>query len=313
MKRVLLTGASGFIGRQCIPLLAVKGYEVHAITRHLPSANTPSHAIWHQVDLLSPGGAGEAIERIGPKYLLHLAWYAIPGKFWKAPENLDWVRASLELFRAFATGGGTRLVAAGSCSEYASCAGECVEGQTLLAPATLYGSSKHVLERTLHSWCKEAGVSAAWGRIFYLYGPHEDPSRLVAYAIGSLLRGEPALCSEGLQVLDFLRVQDVASAFVALLESNAQGPVNIGSGNPVEVRYVLGEIGRQIGRPELIRLGARPSTSPPDRWWANTAKLSREVGWKPEVDLQSGLSDAIQWWKSLEPGSTQTHGQVRAK
>ncbi len=126
------------------------------------------------------------------------------------------------------------------------------------------------------------------------------PSRVVPYAIRSLLREEPALCSDGLQILDFLHVRDVASAFVALLDSPAQGAVNIASGKPVELRAVLNEIGRQIGRPELIRLGARTSASSPDRWWGNVAKLGDEVRWKPAFNLESGLADVIGWWRHAD-------------
>src|SRR6266567_8422986 len=134
MKKVLVTGASGFIGRQCVPLLISKGYEVHAVARH--RANEPAHPnlIWHETDLLSPGCADELIRQERPDCLLHLAWYAVPGKFWEAKENLAWVRASIELLCAFADYGGKRFVAAGTCGEYNCGAGECVEGLTSLAP-----------------------------------------------------------------------------------------------------------------------------------------------------------------------------------
>ena len=81
----------------------------------------------------------------------------------------------------------------------------------------------------------------------------------MAYAVQSLLRSEQALCSNRLQLLDLLHVEDVASAFVALLGGDVTAAVNIGSGNPVAVREVLNEIGHQIGRPHVIRLGAKPS------------------------------------------------------
>ena len=91
---------------------------------------------------------------------------------------------------------------------------------------------------------------------------------------------------------------DVASAFVQLLESDVTEAVNIGSGNPVEVREVLNEVGRQIGQPQLIRLGARPSPANTTRLWANTVKLAKEVGWVPHYDLASGIKQTIEWWKT---------------
>lgn len=298
MNKVLLTGASGFIGRHCLPLLVSKGYEVHALSRRQPLDWAMPKVYWHEFDLLRPGSAAELLRHLQPEYALHLAWYAVPGKFWEARENLEWARASLEFLRAFVDQGGKRIVAAGSCAEYNSTAGECVEDATPLVPATLYGASKHAVQAILQALSRKTGLSSAWGRIFYLYGPHEPPTRLVAYVINSLLRGEPALCSEGRQILDFIHVEDVASAFVALLESEVQGPVNVGSGRPVAVRDVLQEIGRQLGRSELIHFGARAETSEPERFWANTQRLNREVGWAPRYDLARGIAQTVDWWRA---------------
>ncbi len=297
MSSVLVTGASGFIGRQCLPILVAKGYDVHALSRRQLATPLPGVS-WHELDLLRQGTPSEVIHQVQPDFLLHLAWYAIPGKFWEARENIDWVRASLELLSAFAAHNGKRVIAAGSCAEYDLNPGECLEEETPLFPATLYGTCKHAFGTILESFSRRTGLSAAWGRIFFLYGPYEHPSRLIAYVVQSLLDGEPALCSDGQQVLDFLHVEDAASAFVALLENKIEGPVNIASGGPVAVHDLLQEIGMQLGRPELIRLGARESSSAVSRIWANVDRLTKEAGWKPHYDLASGIQQTIEWWRS---------------
>jgi nucleoside-diphosphate-sugar epimerase len=311
MNRVLITGGSGFIGRHCVPLLASKGYEVHAVSRRPRSETTPN-AFWHGVDLLGPGCAGKLISEVRPEYLLHLAWYAVPGTFWDARENIDWVRASLELFCAFADNGGKRMVSAGTCAEYDSCAGKCVENTTPLSPTTLYGTSKHAVERILHYSKWQTGLSSAWGRVFFPYGPNEHPSRVVAHVVRSLLRGEPALCSEGTDVLDFIHVEDTASAFIALLGSDIQGPVNIGSGKPTALRDLLTEIGSQLGRLDLVHFGARAPSSRTYRLWANTKRLSKEVGWLPRYSLIRGLEHTVEWWRSVT-ASPACHPSGRAE
>jgi len=297
MSRVLITGATGFIGRHCLPLLLEKGYEVHAVSKQPPGELFVPDIEWHECDLLAPNSAGEIINNVRPEYMLHLAWYAVPGKFWEAEENTDWMHASMRLFREFADAGGTRLIGAGSCAEYNLNSGECVEDRTPPNPATLYGICKYIVAKNLGSWSEKSGLDFAWGRVFYPYGPYENPSRLVAYVVRSLLCGEEAFCSEAQQTLDFIHVKDVAAALVSLLESKIQGAVNIGTGQPVIVRVALQEIGKQTGRANLIRLGARGSSAQKEWLWANTEKLRSYSNWKPQFDLVSGISDAIQWWR----------------
>ncbi len=299
MKRVLLTGATGFIGRQCVPLLVARGNEIHAVSgKH---AGLGEGAEWHQTDLLAPGEAEALVARVRPTHLLHLAWYpSVPGKFWTALENFRWVEASLALLRAFEKHGGQRVVVAGTCAEYDWDYGVCVEEVTPLAPATLYGTCKYALHSLFGAFCRQTGLSGAWGRIFLLYGPHEHPARLVAYVIASLLRGEPAECSSGHQVRDFLHVGDVASAFVTLLDAGICGPVNIGSGAPTSLKDIVTTIGEKIGRPDLIRLGARPAlTNDPQLLVPDVRRLQAALGWKPRYTLGPGLDDVIEWWRNL--------------
>lgn len=206
--------------------------------------------------------------------------------------------ASLALLQAFAEQGGRRVVMAGSCAEYDWEHGRCMEDVTPRTPATVYGTCKNALQDMLAVYARQYDLSSAWGRVFFLYGPHEYPSRLVALVIRSLLRGQPALCSSGEQVRDFLYVSDVASAFVALLDSKVQGPVNIASGEAMTIRNVVAETAMKLGCPELLRLGARaPSTQEPPILLADVRRLKEEVGWRPGFDLNRGLDATIAWWR----------------
>ena len=216
MKRVLLTGATGFIGRHCLPLLIAQGYEVHAVYTKAVGENHLGLQ-WHKANLLDSHQAYMLMDKVQPTYLLHFAWYVVPGKCWMSPENVRWVQASQSLLQTFVKHGGDRVVMAGTCAEYDWKQGICSENTTPLAPATLYGSCKNTLRESLEAFSKENDLSNAWGRIFFVYGPGEHPDRLVSSVICSLLRGESISCSSGHQKRDFLFVEDVASAFVALL------------------------------------------------------------------------------------------------
>ena len=297
LKRVLLTGAGGFIGRQCLGRLVEAGYEVHALSRAERKIESGVH--WHSADLFESGGAERLLDKVRPTHLLHLAWYAEPSHYWTAAENFQWVRASLTLLQAFAAQGGQRVVMAGSCAEYDWRHGWCSEAVTPLTPMTIYGTCKHSLQAMLAAYSQQYGLSSAWGRIFFLYGPHEHSSRLVSSVIHSLLKGQAAECSNGTQIRDFLHVTDVASAFVALLNCEIQGPVNIASGEAITIRDIVSRIGEKLGRVDLLKIGARsiPVEEPP-LLLADVQRLNGEVGWRPALSLNAGLDATIDWWRN---------------
>ncbi len=297
MKRVLLTGATGFIGRHCIPILSERGYDVHGVSSN-DISDDHSNIYWHKVDLLDPGTSWDLIATVKPSHLLHFAWYAVPGKYWTSLENIRWVQSSLNLLHAFIFYGGQRAVMAGTCAEYDLRYGYCSEKLTPLVPSTLYGTCKHSLQILLDSVSKQTGLSTAWGRIFYSYGPHENPDRLVSSVIRSLLLGEHARCSHGNQIRDFLYVKDVADAFVALLESNVEGPVNIGSGKPVVLKDLIQHISYKLNNEKNINFGVVPvSLDEPPLILSDVNRLNKEVGWVPKYDLDKGLNETISWWR----------------
>ncbi len=301
MKRVLVTGASGFIGLNSLPLLKRLGYEVHAVSGSQSLQPGDGAIKWHSANLLNTGDIESLLSKVKPTHLLHFAWYAIPGKFWTAHENLDWVRATIVLMRAFSNQGGQRAVMAGTCAEYDWSFDFCSEETTPCRPTTLYGTCKHSIQLLLDAWSVQEGMSSAWGRIFFLYGPREHSSRLVPHVIRSLVHGEPAKCTHGEQVRDFMHVEDVAAAFVALLDSKVRGIVNIASGEPLRLKDMIREIADQIGRRELVLLGAiQPSSADPPRLVAEISRLHDEVGFRPVYNLNSGITQTIEHLKASE-------------
>lgn len=297
MSRLLITGAAGFIGRHAAQAAAAGGWDVHALVRAVPASRVDGVA-YHAVDLLDdPDGMRAAVAGIGATHLLHLAWYAVPGLYWTSAENFRWVTATLALADAFAAAGGERLVAAGTCAEYDWRFGFCSEGVTPLAPATPYGVAKDSVRRLLTAWSEQAKVRFGWGRVFFLYGPGEQPQRLVPSVATAILRGETAQCTAGTQFRDFLHVRDVAEAFLAFVRSDVEGAVNIGSGRPVAVRDIIGTIAGQLGAPGRVALGARPMADEPPLVVADVRRLQSEVQWSPRYDLTSGLRETIDWWR----------------
>lgn len=325
--RVLVSGASGFIGRWSVASLVAAGHDVHAVA-HASGRPIPEQlrgAAIHHTDLLKPDAIDRLLGEVKPSHLLHFAWIATPGVYWTSPENARWLAASQHLLPCFRDNGGERVVMAGTCAEYDwSRAGVCDERGSPLADSagvtgapgavagagaggaggagiTPYASSKLAMYRSLTEFGDAHGLSTAWGRVFFLYGPGEHPDRLVASIILHLLSGREALATHGRQVRDFMHVADVGRAFAALLMSHVTGPVNIGSGTRVTIAELLGEIAGQIGRPDLLRLGARTAaTSEPLLLVPDVTRLREEVAWRPEFSVPEGVADAIQWWRATQ-------------
>jgi nucleoside-diphosphate-sugar epimerase len=140
-------------------------------------------------------------------------------------------------------------------------------------------------------------LEVAWGRVFFLYGPDEAQDRLVSSVAVALLAGRPANCSSGRQVRDFLHVEDVASAFVRILEADVCGAVNIGSANPVRVRDLVSNFASHFaGGKDLLRFGALPQREDePALLMADNRRLL-DMGWVPRYTLDSGLAHTARWW-----------------
>jgi nucleoside-diphosphate-sugar epimerase len=298
-RRVLVTGASGFIGRHALEPLGRRGFEVHAVTSGAPPAHAPPQVRWHRADLLAPGEHRELLAAVAPTHLLHFAWYAEHGRFWTSTENLRWAAATIALVQAFAEHGGRRAVLAGTCAEYRwGDPGPRIEGVTPLEPATLYGTAKNATRAVLQAAAGELGIELAWGRVFFLYGPGEAPGRLVAAVARALIAGQRAPTGDGTQIRDFMHVADVAGAFAALLDSPVTSAVNIGSGAGRPLGDVIAAIGVATGRPDLLDVGAlaaRPGE--PEELVASVARLRDEVGFAPAIGLDEGIGRTVDWWR----------------
>lgn len=296
MKRVFLTGADGFIGRQAILPLLKRGFEVHAVSNISPSDELIfKNVIWYKANLLDVFEVEKLTEKIEATHLLHFAWNVEHGKFWTSEQNKIWVEASLDLVRHFVKNGGERIVVAGTCVEYELDTDEFLnEFSTPLMPQTLYGQSKLELFEKLSAM----DLNFAWGRIFFLYGEYEHPNRLVSSVINSLLKDDFADCSHGRQIRDFMYVKDVAEAFVALLNSDVKGGVNIASGEAKTIKEVVEEIGFILAKSEKLRFGVVPtSENEPKRIVADVKRLRDEVKWKPAKNLRQGLTETIDFWR----------------
>lgn len=296
-NQVLVTGATGFLGSHCLKPLLERGFDVLALYRERPPRNEPG-VRWICGDVMDRTAMRDLLQKHKPAGLLHLAWFVEPGKLITDPSNLAWVAASLDLITAFRENGGERCTVSGSCYEYDWRFCYCVDDVTPCEPDTLYGASKDSLRRTFLAYCNVSGLSGSWGRAFFMYGPRENPSRLVSSVIISLLKGRPAKSSHGLQVRDYLHIQDVADGMVALFASQSRGAYNIAAGTSTTVREIVERLGKITGRSDLLQIGALPArANDVPLVLGDGRRTLNDVGWKPRIDLETGLTATVSWWR----------------
>ena len=297
-KRVIVTGATGFIGRLTIPLLLSLGYEVHVLTNKNEIGPVTGELHSHQLDIFDYKEVRRICRELQVENLLHLAWHGGVKNRMTSPENLSWVEASINLVRSFSENGGTRMVLAGSCAEYDWRYGYCNERITPTEPASLYGVSKNTLHKLISRFCQDSGIQYSNGRIFFVYGPREAQNRFVASIVKSLLADQEVEVKHPDLIRDYLHATDVANALVTLLDSNLEGAVNIGSGQPTRLRDMARLIGDKLQKSELIALDSAenvPHKSPVVL--ADATRLQNELGWKPNYNLENGLEATIDWWR----------------
>ena len=302
MTRVLVTGATGLIGRQLLPQLAAAGYDVHALLnrREVPP-ELRSLARWHSADLANASLIDATLEAARPSLLFHLAWPALAGNLDDTEVHSRFLAASQDLVRRFYGNYGERVVVAGTCFEYDWSEGVCREDHTPTSPTTVYGACKNALRLFLEETAAANHRSWAWGRIFFVYGPHQEQTRFVPAIIRALIANEPVRCTAGTQIRDYLHASDVASALLHLATSGHRGVCNIGSGQRTSLRDIASEIAAILGGDHLLQFGAKPMpAAEPPVILADTHRLIRELSWSPRFTLAEGLAHTIASYRAAE-------------
>lgn len=299
--KVLITGINGFVGARLARELLGRGYEVRGVDHPLANMGRILPIVkdldYVPLDLLQAGIDGWNNLLEGVDGCIHCAWVATPGKYLFAPENVQWLEATLELYRAIPATSCKRLLGIGTCFEYDTRVGYLSEN-TPLTPGSLYAASKVAAYVVGSQLLARQGIQFAWARLFYLFGEEEAQGRLVPDVIQKLLRDQPVELTEGRQVRDFMYIGDAAKALADIFENPVCGAVNVGSGVSVTVRQLVETMASIIGKDGLLKFGVRQENAcDPAVIVADISRLRDEVGFSRNDGFDVAMCRVVDWWR----------------
>lgn len=258
-KRILITGASGFVGKHVLRHIARQNVGLTLVLRNADCAKYFQYPCIDSV-LITKNLFSETAEwwenaLQGIDTVIHLAWYAEPGIYLSSPNNLDCLMGTLNMAKGASYAGVTKFVGIGTCFEY-EMSSKHLSIDAPLSPKTLYAATKAATFLSLSQYFADHNVAFAWCRIFYLFGEGEDERRLVAYVRSQILKGEAANLSDGDQIRDYLNVSVAAEYIVRIALGGQYGAINICSGLPISVRRLVEEIAAEYDALDMLNFGA---------------------------------------------------------
>lgn len=260
-KKILLTGASGFVGKQVFTKLLDKDVGVKVIVRKNKESFIRDKNLNVEViqtnDLFEESIEWWKEHCKGIDTLIHVAWYTETGKYLQSTKNIDCLIGSLNLAKGAAKAGIRRFIGIGTCFEYDLYSGD-ISINTPLKPSTPYAKAKAELYTSLSQLLPSQLIEFCWCRLFYLFGEGEDERRLVPYIHKQLSKGKIVELTSGKQIRDFLDVSVVGEMIVEAALGKQQGPINICSGIPISVSEIAQKIADKYGRRDLLKFGMRP-------------------------------------------------------
>ena len=298
--RIFLTGGTGFIGRYVLKYLEKEGYNILLLTR-ASKENFSSIIKSKKVniilgDLSDIDKWKNELKQFKPDTTIHLAWEGIPD--YGVKTSIKNLKYGLNLFEELAELGCKKIICTGSCWEYGQNQGKLSEDFPVRA-SNAFTAAKNALYWLGREIAKESNVIFIWTRLFYVYGPGQRENSLIPYIIKCVKEGKKLKIKTPSARNDFIYVEDVAKAIVAILEKCKQSTVyNIGSGYSTSIQEIINIIYSELNlqhkpKDKLIK----SNNIPFDYFWADISKIKKEIGWEPKVNIVEGVKSTAPYYK----------------
>jgi nucleoside-diphosphate-sugar epimerase len=259
MKKVIVTGANGFIGSSLINKLVSKNVYVVAISTNFTESHLPKdrHVIEIEMMLDDVDTMLARIPKDDYDAFYHFAWRGVNGVEKADPLiQLENIKMAVKCANVAKKLGCKKFLCAGTVAEQGT---KSLHNLSSVSGGMMYGVAKHCTYQMLEAYCKNIGQKFVWMQFSNIYGPNNKTGNLVGYTIGQLINGQDATFGPALQPYDFIYIDDLIEAVIRLGENDTEGTsFFIGSGEPRILKEYLVEIGEKFGRPEHIRIGVRP-------------------------------------------------------
>ena len=297
--KIVITGASGFIGNPLALSLSEAGHDVLAISRKIQNNNNYSSLTWLKADLSSPFTYKNSIKIFCPEVVIHLAWQDIPD-FSPEKSQLNLIQ-SLDFISFIASiKSCKKLLIPGSCWEYSNPQGKCNEAD-LTSPLNSFTRAKDSLRVKVELMCKNTSISLAWFRVFYVYGPNQRAESLIPLILRSLMRGFLPDISTPQNSNDFIYIDDVVEAFIAAIDIEFEsGIYNLGTGSSSSVidicRYSEKIVLNSSSLTESLSQKSQ-AKSEDINFWASILATKNTFGWSPKTELFDGI---LKSWESIK-------------
>jgi nucleoside-diphosphate-sugar epimerase len=304
--RVLVTGATGFIGSHVVDALLGHDAEVHALTSTVSSVypqrllRVRDRVTLHEGSLSDRSAMDAVADAVRPRLVFHLGAYTHVGKSWQRVDECVQVnvQGTVNLLQALAPYGYEKFVYTGTSEIYGDVAVPFTEDGPV-NPISPYSVSKYAGERYCRMFFQGKDWPVVMVRPFNAYGPAQSPDRVIPEIIVRALRGQPLLMTQGRQTREFNYVTDLARGFVAAALRGEPGRLyNLGCGEEVSMRDLATTLLSLMGDPISAQFGALPDR-PTEIWrmHADASRAQAELGWKPEVSLEDGLARTVEWYR----------------